>query len=119
MTMTMMMVMAVMRQAESATQKLLFFFSVWLAAVLSSAWVWFFFLQSGVPLAGNQESVHFAEKQTKTEDSFIRATVAIPFSLCSSVKCGILPRHRKRVDWRRCSDGKKFSLGLANYSDLS
>lgn len=25
--------------------------SVWLAAVLSSAWVWF--LQSGVPLAGN------------------------------------------------------------------
>lgn len=70
MTRMMMVVMAVMRQAESATQKLLFF-SGWLAAVLSSAWVWF--LQSGIPLAGNQESVHFTEKQTKTEDSFIRA----------------------------------------------
>lgn len=80
MTTTMMaVVMAVMRQAESATQKLLF--SVWLAAVLSSAWVWF--LQSGVPLAGNQESVHFTEKQTQTEGSFIRAEVEIslPFVL--------------------------------------
>lgn len=56
--MTMTMMMAVMRQAESATQKLLF--SVWLAAVLSSAWVWF--LQSGVPLAGNQASGHFLLK---------------------------------------------------------
>lgn len=82
MMMMMMMVMAVMRQAESATQKL--FFSFWLAAVLSSAWVWF--LQSGVPLAGNQKSVHFAEKQTKTEDNFIRAKVEILFSLCSIVK---------------------------------
>ena len=64
--MMMMFVMAVMRQAESATQKLLFFFqSGW---VLSSAWVWF--LQAGVPLAGNQESVHFTKKTNKDRKHF-------------------------------------------------
>lgn len=70
MTMTMMMMMmAVMRQAESATQKLLF--SVWLAAVLSSAWVWF--LQSGVPLAGNQASGHFLLKTKQRQETVLCA----------------------------------------------
>lgn len=39
------------------------FLSVWLAAVLSSVWVWF--LQSGVPLAGNQTPVHFTLDRNK------------------------------------------------------